>query len=156
MVGAYRPCAEFIKLAKKVGLRDSVFCNISFVGTEALRNELGDAGEGCVISQVVRFPWDPSIPLVKEYQQTMQQYKPDATLGFVSLEGFMVGKLFCQALQSITGEVTRDNFIAAIDSIGTFDLGGVTLQYGPEDHQGMDQVYLTIINNSAIQPLAAP
>jgi len=153
MVGAYKPCAEFIKLAKRVGLSETVFCNISFVGTDALKKELGDAGEGCVISQVVRFPWDDSIALVKEYQETMQQFRPDTEIGFVSLEGYMVAKLFCDAVKGVDGDLTRENFIDTINRIGKFDLGNETLEYGPQDHQGMDQVFLTIINNGEIESL---
>jgi ABC-type branched-subunit amino acid transport system substrate-binding protein len=153
MVGAYKPCAEFIKMAKKVGMTGTIYCNISFVGTEALRKELGDAGEGCIISQVVRFPWDESVPLVKEYTATMKEYQPSAKIGFVSLEGYMVGKLFCMVTKAVKGDLTRESFIAAIHQSGTFDLGGVQLQFGPNDHQGMDEVFLTVIKGNAIKPL---
>lgn len=154
MVGAYKPCAEFIKLARKVGMEDTVFCNISFVGTDALRDELGADGEGCIISQVVRFPWDQSIPLVEEYTQAMKKYQPLATTGFVSLEGFMVAKLFCHVVGRIDGELTREDFIDAVDSTESFDLGGgVIVRFGPDDHQGMDEVFLTIIREGKITPL---
>jgi ABC-type branched-subunit amino acid transport system substrate-binding protein len=153
MVGAYKPCAEFIKLAKKVGMKNSIFCNISFVGSEALRKELGDAGEGCLISQVVKYPWDNSVPLVKEYASDMKKYQPDANIGFVSLEGYMVGKLFCMAVKAVTGDLTRESFISTVDNIGKFDLGGVILQFSSNDHQGMDEVFLTIIEGGMIKPL---
>ncbi|MBN2292121.1 MAG: ABC transporter substrate-binding protein [Pirellulales bacterium] len=153
MVGAYKPCAEFIKLAKKLGMKDTIYCNISFVGTDALRKELGEAGEGCIISQVVLFPWDDSVSMVKEYQETMKKYRPKAKVGFVSLEGYMVGKLFCMALKNVDGEPTREKLIKAIDDTGKYDLGQVTLEYGEDDHQGMDQVYLTVIKDGEIDPL---
>lgn len=152
MVGAYKPCAEFIKLAKKVGMTKTVYCNISFVGTAALKKELGAAGEGCVISQVVRYPWDESIPLVKEYVAAMKKFQPNVSIGFVSLEGYMVGKLFCMAAKSVKGDLTRETFLQAIDQVGNFDLGGVTLRFGPQDHQGMDQVFLTMITGGEIKP----
>ncbi|MBN1912230.1 MAG: ABC transporter substrate-binding protein [Pirellulales bacterium] len=153
MVGAYKPCAEFIKLAKKTGMKDTTYCNISFVGTEALRDALGKDGEGCIISQVVHFPWDKSVSLVDQYQNAMKTYQPKAKLGFVSLEGYMVGKLFCKAMEKVTGDPSRDGLIAALDNTGAFDLGGVTLEFGPDDHQGMDEVFLTIIKEDAITPL---
>src|SRR5206468_4662446 len=40
MVGAYAPCAKFIKLAHGAGL-DAVFHNVSFVGSQSLAKELG-------------------------------------------------------------------------------------------------------------------
>lgn len=153
MVGAYKPCAEFIKLARKLGMKDTVYCNISFVGTEALRKELGADGEGCIISQVVKFPWDESVPLVTAFTAAMKKYQPDAKIGFVSLEGYMVGKLFGMAVAKVNGDLTNESLISAVNSTGTFDLGGVKLVYGPDDHQGMDEVFLTIIQEGAIKPL---
>ena len=58
MVGAYKPCAEFIKLAKQIKL-DAVFVNISFVGSNALAEELGEDGKGVVVTQVVPLPRTP-------------------------------------------------------------------------------------------------
>lgn len=153
MVGAYMPCAEFIKLAKKLGMRDTVYCNISFVGTDALKNQLGEAGEGCIVSQVVTFPWDASVPLVKQYSQAMKTYQPDGKIGFVSLEGYMVGKLFCTVAREAGAGLTREGFLQALDRTGRFDLGGVVLEYGPSDHQGMDKVFLTVIRGQQIQPM---
>jgi ABC-type branched-subunit amino acid transport system substrate-binding protein len=152
MVGAYKPCAAFIKLAKKVGMKKTVYCNISFVGTKALMKELGAAGEGCIISQVVTFPYDQSVAVVKEYTETMQKFKPDVETGFVSLEGYLVGKFFAQAASKVKGELTREGLIQAVQSTGTFDLGGITLKLGANDHQGMDDVFLTIIKDGKIQP----
>ncbi|MCP3901215.1 MAG: ABC transporter substrate-binding protein [Desulfobacteraceae bacterium] len=148
MVGAYKPCAEFIKLAKKIGMIDVIFCNISFVGTDALINELGTAGEGCVISQVVTCPWEKDRDLIKEYTDAMKKYQPDEKIGFVSLEGYMVGKLFGMAMQHIKGKPTREGLINAIESQKIFDLGGLILKFDKHDHQGMDNIFLTIINSN--------
>ena len=106
---------------------------------------MGEAGNGVVITQVVPFPWDTSIPAVAQYQEALKAYKADAEPGFVSLEGYMVGRIAIMAMEKIEGEITREKFIAAIASTGSFDLGGVTLTYGPGDNQGMDDVFLTVI-----------
>ncbi len=144
MVGPYKPIAAFIKLAEKVGMK-ATFVNISFVGSKALAKELGDSGAGVVVTQVVPFPWDTSIPLVANYQEALKANNPDAEPGFVSLEGYMVGRLAIMALEKIDGEVTRQKLMDVIASTGSFDLGGVILTYGPDDNQGMDQVFLTVI-----------
>jgi ABC-type branched-subunit amino acid transport system substrate-binding protein len=153
MVGAYKPCAEFIKLAKKIGMKDVIYCNISFVGTGSLKEELGEAGEDCIISQVVSFPYDESVLLVAEYNDAMKKFQPGIAPGFVSLEGYMVGKLFCMAAEAVKGELNRESLIRAISETGVFDLGGVVLKYGPNDHQGMDKIFLTIIKGGEIKPL---
>jgi len=144
MVGAYKPCAEFIKLARQIKM-DAVFVNISFVGADALAQELGDAGEGVIVSQVVPFPNDTSIPLVASYHAALKGAVPNAAPGFVSLEGYMVGRLVIQALEKLNGEPTRKDLLAALSS-GTYDLGGVKLTFGANDSQGSDEVFLTVID----------
>ena len=143
MVGPYKPCAEFIKLARQIKM-DAVFVNISFVGADALAQELGDVGEGVVVTQVVPFPGDTSIPLVASYHAALKSV-PHAAPGFVSLEGYMVGRLVIQALEKLNGEPTRKDLLAALSS-GTYDLGGIKLTFGPNDSQGSDEVFLTVID----------
>lgn len=143
MVGPYKPCAEFIKLARQVKM-DAQFINISFVGSNALAKELGNAGGGVVVTQVVPFPEDASIPAVAAYHAALKAADANAKPGFVTLEGYMVGKLVIAALQKISGEPTRKAFLDT--TLGnSFDLGGVNLVYGANDNQGMDEVFLTVI-----------
>lgn len=144
MIGAYQPCAEFIKLARQVKL-DATFVNISFVGSDALAKELGPAGAGVVITQVVPFPEAASIPLVARYQAALKANEPDAKPGFVSLEGYMAGLLMVQALGKVDGDVTRQALLDAVSKTGSFDLGGVKLVYGPDNNRGSNQVFLTVI-----------
>jgi len=144
MVGAYKPCAAFIKLAKKARLK-ATFVNISFVGSKALAKELGKDGEGVIISQVVPFPWNTATPLVQQYQAALKSFDPKAEPGFVTLEGYMVGRLVVKALGNIKREITRKGLTDMIAQMGAIDLGGVILTYGKGDNQGMDKVFLTQI-----------
>lgn len=145
LVGAYAACAEFIKLSKtKIG-GHIIFCNISFVGTESLRGVLGGYGRDVVVSQVVPLPSDTDIELIREYNRAMTKYQHDSPISFTSLEGYVCGKLFGQIARAVKGELTREKFIATMEEVGTFDLGGLVLQFGPGDHQGMDTIYLTRI-----------
>jgi branched-chain amino acid transport system substrate-binding protein len=144
MVGAYEPCAEFIKLSHKLKM-NPVFVNISFVGSRALAKALGADGNGVVVTQVVPLPGNKGIPVVARYQRAMWADNPAAELGFVSLEGYLVGRLVIEALHKLGERVTRADLLSIIKKTGTFDLGGVTLSYGPNDNQGMDEVFLTVI-----------
>ena len=146
MVGAYKPIAAFIKLAKKTGI-DATFVNISFVGSKALAKELGKDGAGVVITQVVPFPWDRSIPAVAQYQDALRAIDANAEPGFVSLEGYMVGRLTIMALEKMGGSFTRDGFLKTVAGLGQFSLGGVDLAFSPDDNQGSDEVFLTVIQS---------
>jgi branched-chain amino acid transport system substrate-binding protein len=144
MVGAYKPCAEFIKLARKVEF-NPVFVNISFVGASALAKELGADGKGVVVSQVVPFPWDASLVVVKDYQAAIKAAEAKAEPDFVSLEGYLVGRLAIAALDKAGKDVTRDGLIKIIKDTGTFDIGGLPMTFGPDKNDGMDKVFMTVI-----------
>ncbi|WP_425097938.1 ABC transporter substrate-binding protein [Tropicibacter sp. S64] len=153
MVGAYKPVAEFIKLSRQLKF-DPTFVNISFVGSEALAAELGDAGEGVIISQVVPFPWDNSIPVVAQYQAALAKVDPSAAPGFVSLEGYLTGRLAIKALEDAGQDLTRAGYLEAMSHLSTLDFGGVTMQFGPGDNQGMDSVFLTrITKDGSFEPI---
>jgi branched-chain amino acid transport system substrate-binding protein len=154
MIGAYQPSAEFIRLARLVKL-DATFVNISFVGTDALAKELGPAGVGVVVTEVVPFPGDPSVGIVGEYQAALRASKPDAKPNFVSLEGYIVGRLMVLALQKIPGEITRQALLDTIRTTGSFDLGGMQLVYGPDNNRGSSQVFLVVVQpDGSVRPVA--
>ena len=144
MISPYKPAAEFIKLAKQIKL-DVTFVNISFVGSDALAKELGPVGAGVAITQVVPFPKDAAIPVVGRYQASLKASAPDAQPGFVSLEGYLVGRAIIAALEKVSGDPTRQALIEAVQKAGTLDLDGFKLVYGPSNNRGSDQVFLTVI-----------
>jgi branched-chain amino acid transport system substrate-binding protein len=143
MIGPYKPCAEFIKLCRKEKF-EPIFVNISFVGSDALAKELGADGAGVVVTQVVPFPHDTSIPVVGAYQKALQASLPNAQPGFVSFEGYLVGRTVIAGLQKIEGEPSRKALMEKLTA-GTYDFGGFTMTFGPNDNQGSDAVYLTVI-----------
>jgi branched-chain amino acid transport system substrate-binding protein len=143
MIGPYKPCAEFIKLCRTLKM-DPTFVNISFVGSDALAAELGSAGAGVLVTQVVPFPYDASMPLVAAYQKALKSAVPNAQPGFVSLEGYIVGRSVIAALEKIDGEPTRAALLAKLTD-GKYDLDGFSLSFGPSKNQGSDAVYLTVI-----------
>lgn len=144
MVGAYKPIAEFVKLSRKLKFNPT-FVNISFVGSKALAEELGEYGEGVIISQVVPFPWDDSIPVVKQYQAALKAVDPAAEPGFVTLEGYVVGRLAIEAVTAAGVDLTRESYLKALAGLRSVDLGGVVMSFGEDDNQGMDSVFLTRI-----------
>jgi len=144
MVGAYKPSAEFIKLARKIEF-NPVFVNISFVGASALAKELGNEGAGVIVSQVVPFPWDASLKVVADYQAAIKAKDAKAEPEFVSLEGYLVGRLAIAALEKAGPNPTRANLLQTIKETGTFDIGGLQMTFGAQDNEGLDKVFMTVI-----------
>ncbi|USG61278.1 ABC transporter substrate-binding protein [Sneathiella marina] len=144
MIGTYKASAKFIKLARQLNI-DVVFLNISFVGSKALATELDGNGEKVYVTQVVPFPTDNSIPLVVQYKKSLRNLNSSLEPGFVSLEGYIAGKLVVAILQRLGNKPTREGFIDQIDRKAQFELGGIDLVFGPDDNQGMEGVFLTEI-----------
>ena len=145
MVGAYAPCAAFIRAARQAGL-DVPFVNISFVGSKSLARDLGEYGEGVIVSQVVPFPLNSTIRAVADYQSAMVNSGLVDRIGFISLEGYLVGRLAIEALERTGPNPTRETYLRALNELRTVRLGDLDLVYGEGDNQGMDDVFLTILD----------
>ena len=144
MVGTYGPCAEFIKLARKSGF-NPVFVNISFVGANALATELGPDGQGVIVSQVVPFPWDSSVKVVADYQAAEKALDPNLKPDFISLEGYLSGRLVAAALEIAGPNPTRTGLLQVINDVGQFDISGNIITFGKKAYDVPAKVFLTVI-----------
>ncbi|NCF29938.1 MAG: ABC transporter substrate-binding protein [Gammaproteobacteria bacterium] len=151
MIGAYAACAKFIRVARR-SLPDATFLNVSFVGSTALKNTLGHASEGVLVTQVVPH-FDSDLALAKEYRRDLQAFAPGTEQGFVSLEGYVVARIFVEGLRRAGQEVNRESIIDALLSIHNMDIGlGTPIDYAPESYQGSQMVWPTIIRNGRFEP----
>ena len=148
MIGSYAPAARTIELVRRE--IDPVLMTVSFVGSNALVDELGDEAEGVYVTQVVPQPDDGSIPVVARYHAALSNYDARAEPGFVSLEGYLAGRLAIAGLEACGRELSRGCFIRALHDPEVIDIDGLSLQYGPRDNQGSDAVFLTVIGADGI------
>ena len=152
MVGAYKPCAAFIKLAKQE-LPKVHFLNVSFVGSIPLAKELGSTGDGVIITQVVPH-FNADLPAVKEYHKALKAFKASATPGFVSLEGFLAAKIFVEGLKKAGANPTRESLVDGLEGVSGFQLGtGVTVNYSKSVHQASHKVWPTVIKGGQFESL---
>lgn len=147
IIGAYQPASTMIRWARKLDY-SPYFVNISFIGSEALARTLGEDGAGVYVTQVVPFPEDASLPVVAEYQAALRRIDSSATPSFVSLEGYLAGRLAAEGLRLAGPEPTREGFLRSLKTSGEIDLSGFSLSYGMNDNQGSDRVYLTVIDEN--------
>jgi ABC-type branched-subunit amino acid transport system substrate-binding protein len=75
-IGAYQGCAAFIRTARNAGYGGS-FINVSFVGTQALADELGRDGNGVMITQVVPYPYTNGVGISREYLEAVHKAGPE-------------------------------------------------------------------------------
>jgi ABC-type branched-subunit amino acid transport system substrate-binding protein len=143
MISAYTSCAAFIH-QMKAGGHDPTFWNVSFVGSKALAAELGPEGRGVEISQVMPFPWDNSIAVVKEYR--LLSDRANVEVGFGTLEGYIAAKVMVEGLRRAGRKLDRESFIRAMETMTDYDAGGFKVSYGPGVRFGSRFVDLTIIS----------
>ena len=144
MISAYKSCAAFIKAMRAAGFNPQ-FMNVSFVGSKALAKETGPEGRGVAISQVMPFPWNIGVPVVKEYQHLLEAATAKQEYAFGSLEGFIAAKVLVEGLRRAGSDLTREKFISAMETIRDFDFGGYWITFTPTNHNGSKFVELTVI-----------
>jgi len=147
MITAYASTAEFVRQMRKAG-SISQFFTVSFVGSKALAEALGEDGRGVMISQVVPFPWSPLVPIVKEYLDLAKR-SGKVDINFSSLEGFIGAKVLVEGLRRAGKDPTREKFIAAMESINYLEIGGFLVRFGPDNHNGSQLVDLSMIGRDA-------
>src|SRR5262249_2795130 len=146
MVATYKPAALFIRKIKDAG-RDLLFANVSFVGSNALAEELTEAGPkyapGVMVTQVVPYPQSQASAVLK-HREALNQYRPNEKPGFVSLEGYIVALVLTEGLRRAGDNLTTGTLIDALESIRKLDLGiGAPLNFGPSEHQASRKVWGT-------------
>ena len=142
-ISAYKSCAALIKQARAKAYGGQFF-NVSFVGSKALSEELGDTGVGVTISQVVPFPYTPSSAIVREYQQRMQE-AGHKDFDFSSMEGFLVAKVFVEGARRAGKKLTRESLSTGLESMRDVNMGGFIVNFGPKNHEASRYTELTII-----------
>ena len=137
--GTYSNVARFIKIARDAG-EDWVVSSLSFTGAEELQFDLEEYGvtEKVVMTQVVPL-LDADFPIIQEARAELAE-----RLGYVSLEGYIVGKMTLKILSDIPGELSRDNFLKQV-SVSRFDLGGITIDLTRGRAQASDLVVASVL-----------
>jgi ABC-type branched-subunit amino acid transport system substrate-binding protein len=168
MIDTYAPGDRFIRGVKdwinadaaRAARLDVVFMNVSFVGSDSLAEALTASpreyldvvtsqprpyAENVIVTQVVP-DYDSEAPGVVQYREDIRQLD-SGDFSFISLEGYIVTRLFTQALTLNGPRLTSDEFVRTLDTkISNIDVGiGTLLNFSATDHQASDTVWGTQI-----------
>ncbi|HSB25107.1 MAG TPA: ABC transporter substrate-binding protein [Burkholderiaceae bacterium] len=145
-ISAYKSCAAFIREARKAGY-GGTFYNVSFVGTQALADELGRQAVGVVVSQVVPFPFSMTTSLSREYLAAVQRAGGKNRPNYSSMEGYVAAKLFVEGMRRAGRTLTRDTLIAGLETVQSMDLGGFMVGYSNHSHVASRFVDLSMLTD---------
>ncbi|MBE8221163.1 MAG: ABC transporter substrate-binding protein [Bdellovibrionales bacterium] len=154
IIGTYSPAAHFIKWSEKLKIKSKLFLSVSFVGVSELAKKLKNSKSLVFVTQVVPFPYNKKGRLLKNYHRAMKKIKSSNKIGFVSLEGYIVGRIVIEALKRAGKKLTNKSFKKVFKSKkSNFNIDGLRLSYTKKNNQGSNKVFLTRIFKGRVLPL---
>ena len=132
-VGAYKACAAFIRQARKAGY-GGLFYNVSFVGTQALSDELGKEAAGVVVSQVMPSPYNASRLITREFQQAVKAAAKGVSANYSSMEGYVAARVTVEGLKRAGAKPSRESFVTGMEAMGMQALAGFPVSFSATDH----------------------
>ena len=143
-ISAYKSCAAFIRAARMAGYGGRFF-NVSFVGTQALADELGKDGTGVVVSQVMPSPYTQARPITREFTEAVRKSAGQVTANFSSMEGYLAAKVLAEGIRRAGGKTNREALITGLESINNQSFGGFQVNFSPTDHVASSFVELSML-----------
>lgn len=140
MVTLYKPTAAFVKAMKKIG-QNPMLSTLSPVGAEQMVQELGADARGIVVSQVVPYPWNNVVPVVRDYQKLSEKQQ----FTYYGLEGYIMARTLVEGLKRAGKDLTRDKLVSALESLSNTDIGGYRINYSATARQASHFVELTVV-----------
>jgi len=140
MVTLYKPTAAFVKAMKKAG-QNPMLSTLSPVGAEQMVQELGADARGIVVSQVVPYPWNNVVPVVRDYQKLSEKQQ----FSYYGLEGYIMARTLVEGLKRAGKDLTRDKLVGALEGLSNTDIGGYRINYSATARQASHFVELTVV-----------
>ena len=142
-VGSGTAVSEGIKALRRGGSTAQIV-TLSNNASDGFVKSMGDAGKGVIVTQVFPYERSYAFPFVQEATSLAKE----AGVGEISpamLEGVAGAKVLVEALKRAGPHPTRQKLLAALEGMKKFDLGGLEVTYGPDDHTGLEFADLSII-----------
>jgi branched-chain amino acid transport system substrate-binding protein len=143
-ISAYKSCAAFIRAARKATF-GGTFYNVSFVGTQALSDELGKEAGGVVVSQVVPSPTSLATHIGREFTEALKTYGKGTRANYSSLEGYLAARMIADGLRNAGGKATRESLVRGLESIGRQSYGDFEVTLSSTRHVASSFVQLSML-----------
>lgn len=115
--------------------------SVGLADARASATRLNGALRGVITASIVPSPTLERYGIVKEYRKALGASAGSGD-NYTVLEGYIVARTFVEGLRRAGRNLTRENFIAALEGVGSLDLGDFRVDYGPKNHNGSNFVEL--------------
>ncbi|WP_281994628.1 ABC transporter substrate-binding protein [Ruegeria faecimaris] len=145
-----RQAITVVGTAKKMGLTDMKFLGTSASFLTVVAQVPGGVTDGFYAAASWLDLWaraDQPAPaaFIEEYKAATGE----DPVGFAML-GYSAAEMMVKALDAAGPDLTHDSFIAAMETLDYNDeLVGNHISFSPDDHQGADTVFVSVVENGA-------
>ncbi len=149
MISINKPTAAFVKQYRESG-GGAQLLNISVVDPAELVKLAGlKNAHGLGISQVVPYPYMANLPVIREYQELLEEVRARAGRELHQLRGVPGRQGAGRGTAPRRPEPdARQGDEGAGKSMGSYDLGGITVNYSPGNRVGSRFVEVTVIGST--------
>ncbi|MCB1960367.1 MAG: ABC transporter substrate-binding protein [Rhodocyclaceae bacterium] len=139
--------AAFVKEIKAAG-SFSLLMAVSVTAGPGVAKRIGnETARGLGVVQVVPSPESGAVPISRELMEDLKRIKSDQAPNHTILEGYLMAKVLVEGIRR-AGENSRSAVLAALNNLGRFDAGGVTIRYSPSSHDGSDYTDVSILDRN--------
>jgi branched-chain amino acid transport system substrate-binding protein len=143
--GDSKPLSNLVRRVRDAGLSGVSIVTLSNMSSQSFLKELGAYKHGVIVMQV--FP-NPSMQVsrIATEMHRLAAAKPEFVTSHMALEGFAAAKVLVEGLRRAGRTPTRVSFMAGLETMQEYDLGGLKLSYGPHARSGLNYVEASIVN----------
>ena len=149
MLATGSAAAGFIEQYRLAGGAAQLFAQ-SGADIEQLAQRLGEETiQGIAIAQVTPSPYKISGRLAKEFADTVAK-TPNLEVppSYAMMEGYIAGKVIVEAVRRMGAKASREGFVAALEGMDSYDLGGYRVGFKPGMRSGSKFVELSIVTGA--------
>ena len=129
MACSAKACADIIKSVRETD-KQIMFLSMSNMVTDEFVKDVASVGRNVLLSQVMPYPWDQGVPVVKEFHRLNAAAGNKVPVSYSALEGFISAKLMTEAANRAGHKPSAVSIQGALRSMKGVDLGGVVFDAG--------------------------
>jgi len=146
VIGSAGNTANAVQAIRAAGSRAQVV-TLSNNASDGFIRLLGEHARGVIVTQVFPNERSVSYALIKEARDLASAKGMDG-VSPAMMEGFAAAKVLVEGLRRAGPNPTPSGLRDALEGIRNFDLGGLSVSYGRDNHTGLDFADLSIIDAS--------
>jgi len=143
LIGSAGAVSDGTRAIRAAGSRAQIV-TVSNNASGGFIKQMGENARGTIVTQIFPYERSLSAPIVKEAYD-LAKAKGLAEVSPAMLEGYAGAKVLVEGLRRAGANPTRVKLQQALEGLRKFDLGGLEVTYGPNDHTGLEFADLSII-----------